>query len=263
LELFDSIGKDYNHARHADVDILDRFIDLLQANKNDRYLEVGSGTGNYTIAMSEKGYKVTGVDPSHIMSRTAIEKDERKSIFWSKGYAEKLPFHDGLFSGVFSIHTLHHFKNIKKAFGEIYRVLNKGRFVIFTNSREQIDKYWLKEYFPDAIYKLKAIMPDISSVKDHLRRIGFTNIETEIFKIKDNLMDGFLGSNKDKPEMYLDPDFRKGISIFWKINEKKINDGCKRLKEDISAKKTEDIIYNYEKNFGNLGEYLFIICEKK
>jgi len=263
LERFDHIGIDYNYARCADTAILSRFIDLLQVNENDRYLEVGSGTGNYTIAMSEKGYKITGVDPSLIMSGTAIENDKSKSIFWSKGYAENLPFHDGLFSGVFSIHTIHHFKNIYKAFSEIYRVLDKGRFVIFTNSHEQIDKYWLKEYFPDALYKLKAITPDISLIKHHLKRIGFTNVETEIFKIKDNLMDGFLGSNKKNPEKYLNSRFRNGISIFWEMSEKDVNDGCKRLNEDISTGKIKDIIYNYENNFGDLGEYLFIICEKK
>ena len=263
MDKFDIIGVNYNEYRKADQYILDRVIDLLKANKYDRYLEIGSGTGNYTIALSEKGYNMTGLDPSLIMAGNAIENDKNKNVVWAKGYAEDLPFHDGLFSGVLCIHTIHHFKNIAKSFSEMYRVMSKGRVVLFTNSHEQLEKYWLKHYFPEVIYKSKIRTPDITLIEKLMKNIGFNYIGVEIFNIPDDFSDGFLGSHKKNPSMYLDPNFRKGMSIFWEITEKEIREGCRRLEEDILSGKFNDVISQFENDIKNVGEYLFIICEKE
>ncbi|MCF6410066.1 class I SAM-dependent methyltransferase [Pseudalkalibacillus salsuginis] len=75
-----------------------------------------------------------------------------------------LPFNNDSFEGITSTLAIHHFNDLKATFEEAYRVLNKGRFVIFTSSPKQMNNYWLKEYFPNAIDKSAEQMPNISKV---------------------------------------------------------------------------------------------------
>jgi len=260
VENFDVIGVNYDCSRRADIRIVGKFAELLQIEMTDRCLEVGSGTGNYTLSLSEMGYKMTGVDPSSTMANVAIKKDTNRQVTWVKGCAECLPFHDNVFSGVFCMHVVHHFDKRLVAFKEIFRVMNKGRFVIFTNSHEQINNYWLKHYFPKVIQKTINRTPDTSVIKSLLQSAGFKVIKVEKYHIPDDLEDGFLGSNKVNPHRYIDHCFRTGISAFWDMSDREIASGVKRLEEDVSTGKVHEIIKNYE---NNLGEYLFVVCEKK
>ena len=65
--IYNTIGTGYNHSRRADPYITGRLLALLQAVPGGGYLDIGCGTGNYTIALAAAGLGFTGVDPSEVM----------------------------------------------------------------------------------------------------------------------------------------------------------------------------------------------------
>ena len=144
--LYDRIGRDYDATRKAHPQIAQRVISLLSGSNSGKYLDLACGTGNYTIALRNLGLMIGGIDQSELMISTA--KGKVPGMEWHVGEAEALPFAAGSFQGVTCILAIHHFRNVQKAFFEVHRVIDKGRFVVFTAYPEQMMGYWLNEYFP-------------------------------------------------------------------------------------------------------------------
>ena len=144
---YDQIGKGYNLTRKADPYLLSRLYKLLNVNEKDWCLDIGCGTGNYTIGLHEKGIKMIGVDPSEEMLTKG--KNGNNKIIWKKGTAENIPLKNSSVDGVVGSLTIHHWTDLDKGFSEIFRVLKeKGKFVLFTSTPEQMKGYWLNYYFP-------------------------------------------------------------------------------------------------------------------
>ena len=109
---YNKIGLTYNSTRAADPYLCERMFALLGSGKH--YLDIGCGTGNYTVALEKKGLSFTGVDPSEIMLQEAIQKS--KTINWLQGTAESIPCQDESFDGALGSLTLHHWKNVGQGF---------------------------------------------------------------------------------------------------------------------------------------------------
>ena len=61
LAKYDRIGKYYNQTRTADPYIAERLIYHLKPSRAATYLDIGCGTGNYTIALAEAGVRLIAV----------------------------------------------------------------------------------------------------------------------------------------------------------------------------------------------------------
>jgi len=256
--LYDNIGKSYDITRKADPEITRRLKAHLQSF-GEPILDVACGTGNYTVALKNLGITMTGVDVSKEMIKKAKEKT--CDIVWDIADVKRLPYSNSTFKGATCILSIHHFDNLLESFKEIYRVIDKGRFVIFTSSPEQIERYWLNEYFPKAIEYSAIQMPSVSLVTDTLKQAGFTIIGLETFLVQPDLQDFFLYSGKYEPEMYLDENVRLGISTFANLAAKEeVEKGCNKLRQDIDNGLISKIIEKYS---SDLGDYLFAIAEKK
>ncbi|WP_078596167.1 class I SAM-dependent methyltransferase [Evansella clarkii] len=257
--LYDEIGLAYDTTRKADPEITGRLRNHLQVTDGSKVLDIACGTGNYTVALQETGLQMTGTDISKEMIAKAKEKSSL--IQWELADAKRLPFNNNTFSGAACILSIHHFDELFSAFKEIYRVIDKGRFVIFTSSPEQMNCYWLKEYFPEAIDKSAKQMPDVKIVSKILREAGFQIIGHETFLVQPNLQDFFLYSGKYEPRMYLDENVRSGISTFANLASKEeVKEGCSKLKKDIQTKKIEGVINKFS---SDLGDYVYVVAEKR
>ncbi len=257
---YDNIGVGYNKTRQADPYLLERIYSLLSPDLNGQYLDVGCGTGNYTIPLSKTGLKFTGLDPSVVMLTEANSKSQE--IEWISGSIESLPFADKIFDGAIATLTIHHWNNFEKGFKELFRVLKTGsRVVIFTSSPEQMAGYWLNHYFPEVMKRSIEKMPSVDLVTSALEAAGFRRILTEIYAVRDDLVDLFLQSGKNRPEIYFDPNIRKGISTFASLaTEKEMQDGLQKLRYDIDQNLFGVIKMKYD---NDLGDYLFLVTEKK
>jgi len=258
--IYDQIGVKYDITRKADPEITRRLYNHLQIFDNNSVIDIACGTGNYTISLKELGVNIAGVDVSRKMIMSASKKTSQ--IHWSIGDVKNLPFKDNEFKGATCVLAIHHFDDLYKSFNEIYRVLDVGsRFVIFTSSPEQMERYWLMKYFPQMMNKSLKQMPSIENVNKTLEEVGFSLIGNETFLIQPNLEDFFLYSGKYKPEMYLSEEVRNGISSFTSLAEpEEVREGLIKLIEDLHNGNFNKQIKNYN---SNLGDYVFITAEKK
>jgi len=256
--LYDRIGRDYDVTRRADPQITLRVTALLNASNGCEYLDLGCGTGNYTIALRNMGLAVHGVDQSELMISRAKEKAPHMA--WYVSDAEGLSFADRSFAGVTCILATHHFKDVKKAFSEMFRVINKGRAVILTAYPEQMQGYWLNEYFPRAMRRAMQQMLSKTALFGCLESVGFQQIVDETFTVYPGLQDLFLQSGKHKPEIYLRPEVRAGISTFANLaSEDEVLEGCRRLNQDIRSGRIEQVVADYATPDG---DYVFVAAEK-
>ena len=162
---YDTIGTSYNATRQADPYITTRLLSLLRAKKDEVYLDLGCGTGNYTAALAEKGLKFVGAEPSETMLKAARERNQ--NIRWLAGTGELIPTDDGIFGGIIATLTIHHWSDLTKAFLEISRVLTaNGRLIIFTSTPEQMKSYWLTYYFPKMLRASIVQMPSLHHIRE-------------------------------------------------------------------------------------------------
>ena len=95
-------------------------------------IDVGSGSGAWSIRIAKRGYVVVGIDMSSKMTRNAhrFANNHQTSFSGICGDAGKLPFRDNNFDCVFFGFSLHHIPNVLQALEEAYRCLKSGGFII-------------------------------------------------------------------------------------------------------------------------------------
>lgn len=256
--LYDRIGTHYDVTRRADPFLVARLIDHLQPKPAGTYLDIACGTGNYTVAVAQTGMRVHGIDQSSRMIVAARQKSHAAT--WHIGNVEDLLFRDGTFSGVMCTLAIHHFTALQPVFQEAFRGLAQGRFVLFTSTAEQMRGYWLNAYFPVAMVRSIVQMPGRQAIVQALRQSGFASIHTEPYEVQANLQDRFLYSGKHRPEMYLDPRVRAGISTFAALAEAaEVEAGGQELAQDIASGYITEVIARYRHR---QGDYLFVVGEK-
>ncbi|MBN3994130.1 MAG: methyltransferase domain-containing protein [Nostoc sp. NMS2] len=256
MAVYEQIGKSYDLTRRADPEIAARLAVHLQVKSDFSYLDIGCGTGNYTLALAKHGGVWHGVDQSKQMIDAATNKSN--AVLWQVAEAEALPYANGTFSGVLCTLAIHHFAALTPVFKEVYRVLAAGYFVLFTATPEQMSKYWLVEYFPEAIHKYAENMPSLEKVRYALNEAGFNSVSIEPYSISENLQDLFLYSGKYRPEIYLDENVRAGISTFALLaSANEITTGCQRLAADINTGHITEIVNKYK---NNQEDYLFLVA---
>lgn len=256
--VYNSIGKTYDTTRKPDKEIVEQLLQLLNSQPGKKFLDIGCGSGNYTGALATKGLDIEGIDISDEMLNKAIRK--YPSIKFSQGDAKNLPFQEDSFDGATCILATHHIHDNQKLFQEVFRVLKKGNFVIFTATPEQMKGYWLCHYFPKMMEDALKKMANYNDIKKDLEQAGFKKIQANRFFVTENTQDLFLHSGKYRPEFYLDPKVRDGISSFQlSANQTELDNGLKNLADDIESGKIKNIIEKYE---SDIGDYLFVIGQK-
>jgi SAM-dependent methyltransferase len=257
--IYNNIGRGYNSTRHADPYLTGRLLHFLKPGPSRLYLDIGCGTGNYTIALANKGLTFTGVEPSEEMLGEARARGP--GIKWLRGTAEHTPVTDNTFDGVIATLTIHHWTNLALSFKEIYRVSKENAAIVFFMADPaQMKKYWLNHYFPRMLGLSIRQMPKLTTIKKALSDAGFKLTQTEKYFVRDDLADHFLYSGKNRPEIYFNKEIRKGISSFGALaNAGEIEAGLSELETDLTSGKFLTIKNMYD---DERGDYLFIVAEK-
>jgi ubiquinone/menaquinone biosynthesis C-methylase UbiE len=256
--LYDSIGSTYGATRRADPAIVKEISQLVNFAGGSRFLDVACGTGSYTCALAALGGHWHGTDISEVMLKQAMQKSS--SIEWKAGIVESLPYQDGFFDGVVCSLAIHHFAELDTPFREVWRVLDKGSFVIFTAFPEQMQSYWLCHYFPEMMRRSCEKMPSKESVVASLQFAGFEIASINPLFVTNQLQDLFLYSGNERPEFYLDPAIRANISSFASLcSAEELEQGLLALRADIASKRFSEISQRYE---SVSGDYAYVVASK-
>jgi len=106
--------------------------DLTAVSPADHVVDLGCGPGVATREAARRGARVTGVDPAPVMLRLARRLTRSTAtITWAEGAAEAIPLADGSATVLWSIATVHHWRDLDAALHEVDRVLPAGgRFLV-------------------------------------------------------------------------------------------------------------------------------------
>ena len=108
----------------------------------DRSLEIGAGTGYFSLNMLQTGVvsEATCTDISPGMVATLARNAERLGlqVRTARADAESLPFSDESFDLVLGHAVLHHLPNLRRAFSEFHRVLRPGGRIVFAGEPSRL-----------------------------------------------------------------------------------------------------------------------------
>ena len=118
---------------------------------NYRILEIGYGGGSTikNLLALNKHLEVHGIDISKESYRTAqrVHSDSirKGSVQLKIGNVENMPYQNNYFDRVFAIQTHIFWKDIKKSFQEVYRVMSSNSTLIIASEKEKIN-YHMTDY---------------------------------------------------------------------------------------------------------------------
>jgi SAM-dependent methyltransferase len=101
----------------------------------DRSLEVGAGTGYFSLNLLRAGAvreaTCTDISPGMVRALNANAQRLGLTVRTARADAESLPFAQDSFDLVLGHAVLHHLPDLQRAFGEFHRVLKPGGYVVF------------------------------------------------------------------------------------------------------------------------------------
>jgi len=118
---------------------------------NYRILEIGYGGGGTikNLLALNKNLEIQGIDISKESYRTAqrVHSDSirKGSVQLKIGNVENMPYQNNYFDRIFAIQTHIFWKDIKKSFQEVYRVLSSNSTLIIASEKEKIH-YHMTDY---------------------------------------------------------------------------------------------------------------------
>jgi ubiquinone/menaquinone biosynthesis C-methylase UbiE len=230
--VYNKIGESYSRHRRADSRIVDHIFRLYDLPAGSIIADIGAGTGNYSISLSERGYIIKAVEPSATMRNQAHFDN---NIEWLEGIAEEIPLQDNSVDGVMCILSIHHFTSLEKAANEMARICKDGPILIFTFDPWQIERPWIAQYFPDIWDKAYKLFPPLSEIERLLANNTNRRVNSFTFELPHDLQDHFLAVGWRRPEIYLDPGMRACMSGFALADQNVVNEGVRMLQNDLDA----------------------------
>jgi ubiquinone/menaquinone biosynthesis C-methylase UbiE len=185
-----SAGK-YADSTHKQI-----VFSLVDSWEGKRVLDLGCGTGRFSLEAANKGSTVVGIDFSSEMLKILNQKANR-NVYPVMMDAHKLAVTDTIFDGCICINALHLISDYENVLGEIGRVLKPNGFLILNLPN------LLGLYFPIGLFvnmTKKSVLRDvfskwftISEIRDALSSAGM-----EIDEIK-----GYMPFPTNTPEAML------------------------------------------------------------
>ena len=214
--LYDTIGSGYAAARRPDPTIAARIHAALGDART--VVNVGAGAGSY----EPTDRPVIAVEPSVVM----LDQRPAGASPAVRGVAAALPFPDQAFDAALATLTLHHWPDQQAGIAEIRRVAHRA--VVFTFDIDVLP--WVAtDYLPDMIGQSDFVFPPVEQVA------GWLDADVETVPVPRDCTDGFTGAYWARPEAYLDPAVRAGMSAIRSMDPAVVDAGIERLRADLDS----------------------------
>jgi SAM-dependent methyltransferase len=217
---YDRIGVGYVTTRRPDPRIASQIHAALATMGT--VVDVGAGAGSYEPAQT-----VAAVEPSMVM----ISQRPPGSAPCVQAVAEALPLRDRCVDAAMAILTVHHWSDVVAGINQLRRV-TRHRIVIFTWDQTVTRNFWLlREYLPAATRISDGLYVPVDQLVELL---GGARVQT--VPVPHDCTDGFGAAYWRRPEAYLDPTVRAGMSMLAYAGEADLADGLTRLSSDVRSR---------------------------
>ena len=146
--VYDYVYPRFSHYQRLQAEVRDLVEAAVPARverRDVRVLEVACGPGNFTCALAEAGFAVTGLDAYAALVDVAKEKRRARHLanlaFRHGELTRGNTFRDATFDQVVSIHALYVHPAPDRLLREAYRVLKPGGHAVFVNHTRQIGRW--------------------------------------------------------------------------------------------------------------------------
>lgn len=150
-------------------------MELLHPQPGEKILDVGCGTGNYSIKIGLKGLKIIGVDCSESMLKIARAKAKKLNldIEFILADAMNLPFKDNFFDACLSVAVVEFFTDQTRGLEEMFRVVRTGgKIVVGFLNRESTwgELYTSEEFRKNTVFRFANLLSykEIEQIKADL-----------------------------------------------------------------------------------------------
>jgi SAM-dependent methyltransferase len=215
---YERLGAGYRRTRAEDPRIAAQIGAALAAAA--RIVNVGAGSGSYEPAERE----VVAVEPAETM----ISQRPGDAAPAVRAAAEALPFSDDSFDAAMAVLTIQHWTDPARGLAELRRV---APLVVVLTSSALTSSMWLTaDYFPAMAAQRR---PEIQPGQIAARLGGEVTIEPVL--VPADCRDGFGEAFWARPEAYLDPAVRAGMSAFGLLDAAYVSRGLARLSADLES----------------------------
>lgn len=217
--LYDRVGAGYRATRIPDPRIARQIAVALGDSRS--VANVGAGAGSY-----EPPTTVAAVEPSVVM----IEQRPPDAVQALCARAEAIPLADDSVDAAMAILTVHHWTDLAAGIAELKRIARR-RIVVLTWDYLVTRDFWLmRDYLPE----LAVVDAELATPLDDLAgQLGATDVQ--VVPVPHDCTDGFAAAFWRRPESYLHPSVRAGMSMFVRADAAAVRGGLAVLADDLAT----------------------------
>ena len=157
-------------------------LKAINPKKDDKYLEIGFGSGIFIKKYMSHVSKIAGIDYSEDMVKLASDINrnlvESGKAEFKQGYASSLPWADNEFTVVAAIEVFFFLNETEKTLKEIFRILKPGGRLIIEMAFNKDDGVDHKRH----IKKMNLKLYSGKEMKKLLNEAGFSDIVIDYYK---------------------------------------------------------------------------------
>jgi SAM-dependent methyltransferase len=177
---FGSMAALYDETRTVDQECFSAALGFLIARlppiRFDSVFEPGIGTGRISAPLTERGYRVTGVDVSQEM--LSLLRERSGAIACQQADATRLPYADATFDWAIAVHLFYFIPQWRRAIDETVRVIRPGGPLVLMHTGMGAEVPFLNERYKvlcaEQGYSIEARgVKSTGEVVDYLKGLGY------------------------------------------------------------------------------------------
>lgn len=236
---YDAWALRYDDTRGVSPSVLGPLLEALGPAGGRVLLDIGGGTGNYTVALRDAGFSAIHCDPSPRMTMRAASKGIRAMV--ADGQA--LPCRDDAFDCAVAIKVLNHVPDRRAFAREARRIIRSGPLVLAHATKESIAGNWICHYAP-SLRTQERFEPEPATV-EALTAAGFAAVRITHVRYRD-MADGSAQALKRFPETFLTDEHIMNTSVFSRLPEAERREVLAAIRRDHTSGRLREVIAAYE-----------------